>query len=86
MTLSARGAIPSPGRRTMASGGRPVPQRTDLLAMLPMHAIIPRLSGTPGGLARAAPRLGEHSREVLRSAGLSEAAIEELIARKVIAS
>jgi crotonobetainyl-CoA:carnitine CoA-transferase CaiB-like acyl-CoA transferase len=53
---------------------------------LPMHAIIPRLSGTPGGLARAAPRLGEHSREVLRSAGLSEAAIEELIARKVIAS
>lgn len=53
---------------------------------LPMHAVIPRLSRTPGGLMRAAPRLGEHTREVLRSAGVSDATIDELIARKAIAS
>lgn len=53
---------------------------------LPMHAAIPRLSRTPGGLARPAPRLGEHSVELLRSAGVSQAAIDELIARKVIAA
>lgn len=53
---------------------------------LPMHAVIPRLSRTPGGLARPAPRLGEHSVDVLRSAGLSETAIQELIDKKVIAS
>ncbi|WP_288252954.1 CoA transferase [uncultured Hydrogenophaga sp.] len=53
---------------------------------LPMHAVVPRLSRTPGGLARPAPRLGEHTLEVLRGAGVSEAAIQELIAKKVIAS
>jgi crotonobetainyl-CoA:carnitine CoA-transferase CaiB-like acyl-CoA transferase len=53
---------------------------------LPMHAVIPRLSQTPGGLMRPAPRLGQHSQEVLRSAGVSEATLQELIDRKVIAS
>jgi crotonobetainyl-CoA:carnitine CoA-transferase CaiB-like acyl-CoA transferase len=53
---------------------------------LPMHAVIPRLSGTPGGLARPAPRLGEHSVDVLRGAGVSDAAIQELLDRKIIAS
>ncbi|MGK9230254.1 CoA transferase [Inquilinus limosus] len=31
---------------------------------LPMHAVLPRLSGTPGGLRRPAPRLGEHTEEL----------------------
>lgn len=53
---------------------------------LPMHAVVPRLSRTPGGFTRPAPRLGEHSLELLRSAGVSQAAIDELIAKKVIAS
>lgn len=53
---------------------------------LPMHAVIPRLSRTPGGFTRPAPRLGEHSLELLRSAGVSEAAIDELIAKKVIST
>ncbi|MBU2286588.1 MAG: CoA transferase [Gammaproteobacteria bacterium] len=53
---------------------------------LPMHAVIPRLSRTPGGLVRAAPRLGEHTLDVLRDAGVSEAAIQELIDKKLVAS
>jgi crotonobetainyl-CoA:carnitine CoA-transferase CaiB-like acyl-CoA transferase len=32
---------------------------------LPMHNIVPRLSGTPGVFRRPAPSLGEHNREVL---------------------
>jgi crotonobetainyl-CoA:carnitine CoA-transferase CaiB-like acyl-CoA transferase len=49
-----------------------------------MHAVIPRLSKTPGVLARPAPHLGEHNVEVLLSAGLDAAAIRELRAAKVI--
>lgn len=32
---------------------------------LPMHGLVPRLSGTPGVLARRAPRIGEHNDEIL---------------------
>lgn len=32
---------------------------------LPMHGFVPRLSGTPGVLARPAPRIGEHNDEIL---------------------
>ena len=32
---------------------------------LPMHGLVPRLSGTPGVLARPAPRLGEHTDKIL---------------------
>ena len=35
-----------------------------------------KLSGTPGSVRRAAPLLGEHTAEVLREAGLSDAEIE----------
>jgi crotonobetainyl-CoA:carnitine CoA-transferase CaiB-like acyl-CoA transferase len=48
------------------------------LGRLPMHAVVPRLSATPGVLARPAPRLGEHTDEVLRSAGLAPDAIASL--------
>jgi formyl-CoA transferase len=33
-----------------------------------MHGMVPRLSGTPGILARPAPKLGEHNAEVLEAA------------------
>lgn len=35
------------------------------LGSLPMHAVVPRLSGTPGALRRAAPALGEHEEEIM---------------------
>jgi len=34
-------------------------------------------------LRHPAPLLGQHSREILREAGLAEAAIDDLIARKI---
>lgn len=37
-------------------------------------------SRTPGEIRRLPPRLGEHSREVLRETGFSEAEIEALLA------
>jgi len=41
-----------------------------------------RYDGTPISIRRPAPRLGEHSLEVLREAGLSEAELDALIARR----
>ena len=35
------------------------------LGSVPMHAVVPRLSATPGALRRAAPRLGEHEAEIM---------------------
>ena len=37
------------------------------LGSIPMHAVVPRLSATPGALRRPAPRLGEHEAEILAS-------------------
>jgi len=45
-----------------------------------MHNIIPRLSGTPGKLRTPAARLGQHTREILSSVGVSHARIAELAA------
>ncbi|SDB53916.1 CaiB/BaiF CoA transferase family protein [Belnapia rosea] len=44
---------------------------------LPMHGMVPRLSATPGILARPAPRLGEHNEAVLGPL-LGEAALARL--------
>jgi crotonobetainyl-CoA:carnitine CoA-transferase CaiB-like acyl-CoA transferase len=47
------------------------------------HIKVPvTFSKTPGGLTRHAPRLGEHSLDLLREAGLSEAEIEALLAAR----
>src|SRR5260370_15479091 len=45
---------------------------------LTMHNIIPRLSETPGHLRRPAPRLGEHTAEILGQFGIDRATLEEL--------
>ena len=42
-----------------------VRMQDDDLGSLPMHNVIPRLSATPGALRRPAPRLGEHTEEIL---------------------
>jgi crotonobetainyl-CoA:carnitine CoA-transferase CaiB-like acyl-CoA transferase len=46
------------------------------MGQFPMHAIPARLSGTPGALRAAAPRLGQHSREILTAQGFGSAEIE----------
>jgi len=66
----ARGMI----QRIVASDGEP----------LEVPGVVPRLSDTPGGLHRGAPRLGEHTLQVLREAGVSEASIARLRERGVI--
>ena len=47
--------------------------------------IVPKLSGSPGGIHDRAPTLGEHTDAVLAQAGFDAAAIADLRARKVIA-
>lgn len=46
---------------------------------LPMHNIVPRLSATPGTFRRPAPRLGEHTSEVLEEIGISPKAVAKII-------
>ena len=48
------------------------------MGALPMHNVIPRLSATPGHLRRPAPRLGEHTAEVLGALGLDRDQLEGL--------
>jgi formyl-CoA transferase len=46
--------------------------------------IVPKLSGTPGGIGSSAPRLGEDTDAVLRDMGLSEEQIAALRARSIV--
>ncbi|MBC9177167.1 CaiB/BaiF CoA transferase family protein [Pseudoroseomonas ludipueritiae] len=50
---------------------------------VPMHGMVPRLSATPGVLARPAPKLGEHNDEILRPA-LGEAELARLRAVGIV--
>ncbi|HEX2216338.1 MAG TPA: CoA transferase [Xanthobacteraceae bacterium] len=54
------------------------------IGAIPMHAIVPRLSGTPGAIRRPAPALGEHTGEILAELGLGEADIAALHQRKIV--
>ncbi|CAG0988946.1 succinyl-CoA:(S)-malate CoA-transferase subunit B [Burkholderiales bacterium] len=51
---------------------------------LKVPGVVPKLSATPGGFARGGPRLGEHTREVLRELGYADDAIDALSRRGVI--
>jgi formyl-CoA transferase len=50
------------------------------MGMLPMHHVVPRLSGTPGSIRTPAPHLGEHNRALLREVGVDDAAYAKLLA------
>jgi crotonobetainyl-CoA:carnitine CoA-transferase CaiB-like acyl-CoA transferase len=42
----------------------------DEMGTIPMHAVVPRLSQSPGVIRRPAPRLGEHTQEILQRFGV----------------
>ena len=56
----------------------------DDMGEVPMHAIVPRLSDTPGRLRRPAPAVGQHNREIFSRIGYSEERIAALIQKGVI--
>ncbi len=51
---------------------------------VPMHAVVPRLSGSPGGLRIPAPAIGEHNDEVYARIGYSRERIQTLAREGVI--
>ena len=46
----------------------------------PMHHVVPRLSATPGAIRTPAPALGQHNREILATAGVSDEQYRKLVA------
>lgn len=48
------------------------------MGSLPMHHVVGRLDATPGAIRTPAPRLGQHSRELLAAVGIEGMAFEEL--------
>jgi crotonobetainyl-CoA:carnitine CoA-transferase CaiB-like acyl-CoA transferase len=54
------------------------------IGRITMHNIIPRLSDTPGRLRTPAPRLGEHTAEILGQFGIDRPTLEGLAAEGVI--
>jgi formyl-CoA transferase len=67
---AARGMI----QQVMAGDGEP----------LRVPGIIPKLSATPGAIRAPAPKLGEHTEEVLSGLGFSAAQVSSFRAKKVI--
>jgi formyl-CoA transferase len=59
---------------TVAGDGEPLRQ----------PGVVPKLSATPGAVRRAAPKLGEHTDEVLREAGYSQAEIGALRQKGIV--
>ena len=54
------------------------------MGAVPMHAVVPRLSGTPGELRTAAPAIGQHNDEVYGRIGYSPERVAALRAQGVI--
>ncbi|MEY4724495.1 MAG: hypothetical protein RL043_644, partial [Pseudomonadota bacterium] len=60
--------------QTTAYDGEPVTQ----------PGIVPKLSSTPGQILNRAPRIGEHTDQVLKQAGFDESALAALRSKGVI--
>jgi crotonobetainyl-CoA:carnitine CoA-transferase CaiB-like acyl-CoA transferase len=56
----------------------------DEMGKIPMHGVVPQLSGTPGRFRLPAPKVGEHSDEIYTRIGYSTERLAELRARGVI--
>jgi crotonobetainyl-CoA:carnitine CoA-transferase CaiB-like acyl-CoA transferase len=54
------------------------------MGSVPMHAVVPRLSGTPGAIRTPAPELGEHTREILGALGITNDELARLREKKAI--
>jgi formyl-CoA transferase len=53
---------------------------------IPMHNVVPRLSGTPGALRTPAPSLGQHNAEVLAGLGYGPDEVARLVEAGVLGS
>ncbi len=49
------------------------------MGSLPMHHVVPRLSGTPGSIRTPAPKLGEHNRALLGEIGVTGRDFDALV-------
>jgi crotonobetainyl-CoA:carnitine CoA-transferase CaiB-like acyl-CoA transferase len=49
-----------------------------------VHNVIPRLSATPGALRRPAPKLGQHTAEVLARIGIGGADLAQLESERIV--
>lgn len=54
------------------------------LESVPMHTVVPRLSGTPGAIRRPAPALSENTEEILHSLGIGAESVARLRERKIV--
>ena len=67
---AARGMIV----QTTAGDGQP----------LKVPGIVPKLSATPGAMPAPAPKLGEHTDQVLEACGYARSEIEDLKKKKIL--
>ena len=56
------------------------------MGSFPMHAVSARFSGTPGGIRAPAPRLGEHSRDILAAHGFAPEEIDGALTSGLVAA
>lgn len=54
------------------------------LGSVTMHNVVPRLSATPGALRRPAPKLGEHTAEILARVGIAAADLARLRSEGIV--
>jgi len=56
----------------------------DEVGAVTMHNVIPRLSATPGALRLPAPKLGEHTAEILSRVGVDANELKDLREKKIV--